>query len=137
LFLKGIDPDSDEGLRMNPYESYHFKKMWLDVQRGKQKSEEAQFIEDFYARDWKDVKPTSSYVINTTNKINYRGEVLDVSSLTKNEVYSLFDRTTINESNELYFTEHVQSLFQISTPKVKLYYPEPYLASPSMIHEDL
>ena len=74
---------------------------------------------------------------NHTNKINFKGRILDVSELEESDVLVLARQMTINESNELFFTEHVQSMFQVSTPKVKLYYPEPYIASPSLIHEDL
>lgn len=135
-----IDPDSDEGLLANPYESFIARKSWLEVvarQKNCKKSEAAQFIHDFYTKDLKHIKPQDLYETNHTNKVNFKGRILDVSELQESDVLALARRMTINESNELFFTEHVQSMFQISTPKVKLYYPEPYIASPSMIHEDL
>ena len=136
----GVDPDSDAGLLANPYESYLARKSWLEVvarHKNCKKSEGAQFEYDFYTRDLKHIKPQDLYETNHTNKINFKGRILDVSELEESDVLVLARQMTINESNELFFTEHVQSMFQVSTPKVKLYYPEPYIASPSLIHEDL
>ena len=136
-----IDPDSDEGIDSNPYECPIIRRMWLAVEASQsanhKKSEDEKFLEEFYRGDLKHIKPLDLYEINYSNKINFNGRVLDVKKLTAGDVLLLMDKMTMNESNELYFTEHVQSLFHTSTPKVKLYYPEPYIASPSRIHTDL
>lgn len=101
------------------------------------KSEASIFIKEFYTRDLKHIKPTELYETNYTNKINFKGETVDISKYTLADIFFILDNMTINETNELFFTEHVQSLMQVSTPKVKLYYPEPYIAAPTHIHHDL
>jgi hypothetical protein len=83
------------------------------------------------------IKPVDEYEINYSNKINIRGEEHDVSKWNKDQIIHFLKPLDVNESNELFFTEHVQSLFHVSTPTVKLYYPEPYIAAPSRIHTDL
>lgn len=65
------------------------------------------------------------------------GEIVDISNFKKYQIMDLIDLCSDEEKEALYFNEHVQSLFSISTPKVKLYYPEPYIAAPSRIHNDL
>lgn len=81
--------------------------------------------------------PSRDYEINYTNKINVKGVIHDVSGWDKGEILHFLLPLTPDEANDLYFTEHVQTLFHVSTPTVKLYYPEPYIAAPSRIHTDL
>lgn len=95
------------------------------------------FQDNFEARARKGIKPESEYSINYSNKINIKGVEHDVADWTKLEILRFLGPLDINETNELYYTERVQSLFHVATPTVKLYYPEPYIAAPSRIHEDL
>jgi len=73
--------------------------------------------------------------INYTNIVNLNGEDVDVSKMSRSEIFKIY----LESDNlfELTRTQHVQSLYQSSVPTVKLYYPEPFIASPSFIHQDL
>lgn len=43
----------------------------------------------------------------------------------------------MDETRDLLKLEHVRSLFQASTPNQKLYYPAPFIAAPSQMHDDI
>lgn len=118
-------------------ESKMFFKMQKAYQILEPKTEGEIFIENFLNRGLEGIKPEEEYEINYTNKINIRGQVVDVSGWSKNQILTFLKPLDVNEANELYYTEHVHSLFHTSTPTVKLYYPEPYIASPTRIHSDL
>ena len=84
--------------------------------------------------------------------ISLSSELNSISNLLYNEIYQIthlnYDidnlRTIFPEfSNDLETFEVVSYLSEeplydvLSTPNVKLYYPEPFIASPSFAHEDL
>lgn len=101
------------------------------------KSELQVWMEEFETRHLKGIKPQDEYEVNYTNKINVKGEEYDISEWDKGEILTFLFPLDANDANQLYYTERVQSLFHVSTPTVKLYYPEPYIAAPSRIHNDL
>jgi hypothetical protein len=64
-----------------------------------------------------------------------------------NNIHNLVDDNVVSDANMVkYFTdnkfsfsnvENIQSLYHYSIPNVRLYYPEPYIASPSFLHNDI
>jgi len=42
-----------------------------------------------------------------------------------------------NPNFKKFHVENIEALYQNSIPNTKLYYPEPYIASPSFIHNDI
>jgi len=58
-----------------------------------------------------------------------------VSKLTTQELFNL--QSKVDDVDKFESLEHVRSVFYSSTPNVKLYYPEPFIASPSFIHNDI
>jgi hypothetical protein len=70
-----------------------------------------------------------------SNIFKYKGQDIDVTKLSKDEIMHYLD--TVDETYELMQLEHVRTIFHISTPNEMLHYPEPFIASPSFIHDDL
>lgn len=70
-----------------------------------------------------------------SNIFNHKGQAIDVTKLSKEEIFQYL--ITIDETPELMNLEHVRSLFHTSTPSEKVYYPEPFVASPSFTHDDI
>jgi heme/copper-type cytochrome/quinol oxidase subunit 2 len=70
-----------------------------------------------------------------SNMINYEGTLVDVSKLPQEEVVYL--ASVIDDITKFESLEHVKSLYMTTAPNVKLYYPEPFIASPSFIHNDI
>jgi hypothetical protein len=66
---------------------------------------------------------------------NHNGTILDVTKLSVQEVVKLAKEIDDIETFEA--LEHIRSVYIGSGPTVKLYYPEPFIASPSFIHNDL
>lgn len=136
--------DIEKALRIGATTDDEFieSKMFWRMQKAyqmleKPKSETQKFLDDMAARDFQFIEPMDYYTLNTTNKITIKGEVVDVSKWTKLDCLKFLQSLDANEANRLYNTEHVYSLFHVSTPNMKLYYPEPYIAAPSRIHNDL
>ena len=65
----------------------------------------------------------------------HKGKAIDVTKLSKSQIYGYL--VTIDETRDLLRLEHVRSLFQASTPNQKLYYPAPFVAAPSYMHDDI
>jgi len=73
--------------------------------------------------------------IDYSNLYNHNGTILDVTKLSVQEVVKLAKEIDDIETFEA--LEHIRSVYIGSGPTVKLYYPEPFIASPSFIHNDL
>jgi len=73
--------------------------------------------------------------IDYSNLYNHNGTILDVTQLSVNEVLKL--ATEVDDIDTFESLEHIRSVYMASAPTVKLYYPEPFIASPSFIHNDL
>jgi len=73
--------------------------------------------------------------IDYSNLYVHDGKVVDVSKLTTQELFNL--QSKVDDVDKFESLEHVRSVFYSSTPNVKLYYPEPFIASPSFIHNDI
>jgi uncharacterized protein with von Willebrand factor type A (vWA) domain len=70
-----------------------------------------------------------------SNLITHRGETIDVSTLSKGDIQKLL--LVVDDVDKFDSLAHIKSVFQASTPNMKIYYPEPFIASPSFIHNDL
>ena len=73
-----------------------------------------------------------------SNLFEHKGEMLDITKFNKGQVvdliWSIDDLGRIEKIESL---AHVRSMFHSSVPQTKLYYPEPFIASPSFIHNDI
>lgn len=73
-----------------------------------------------------------------TNLFEHKGEMVDVAKLSHRDLLRL--HWSIDDMGRLEKLESmacVRSIYQASVPHVKLYYPEPFIASPSFIHNDI
>lgn len=73
--------------------------------------------------------------IDYSNLYEYKGKVVDVKTLSTYEIIQLAKE--VDDIDKFEALEHIRSLYVGTSPNVKLYYPEPFLASPSFIHNDL
>lgn len=73
--------------------------------------------------------------IDYSNKFEHNGHIIDVSKLSYTEVMKL--STEVDDITKFESLEHVRSLYLSTCPTVKLFYAEPFIASPSFIHSDL
>jgi heme/copper-type cytochrome/quinol oxidase subunit 2 len=136
--------DIEKALRIGATTDDEFieSKMFFRMQKAyqmleKPKTETEKFLDYIAAKEMELIEPMDYYTLNYTNKINIKGEVVDVSKWDRIDVLKFLKSLDANEANRLYNTEHVYSLFHVSTPNMKLYYPEPYIAAPSRIHTDI
>jgi hypothetical protein len=60
---------------------------------------------------------------------------LDVTKLSPKEI--IFLANNVDDINRMEALEHIRSTYVSSAPNVKLYYPEPFIASASFIHNDI
>jgi hypothetical protein len=70
-----------------------------------------------------------------SNLFEHEGRVLDVSKLEPREVIKL--AREVEDINKFESLEHIRSMYIGTAPNVKLVYPEPFVASPSFILNDL
>lgn len=70
-----------------------------------------------------------------SNLYNYNGTLLNVSELAPHEIFKL--AREVDDIDKFESLEHIRSVYIGTAPNVKLYYPEPFIASPSFIHNDL
>lgn len=73
--------------------------------------------------------------VNKSNIIMHKNKPIDVSKLTQTELFHLAGE--VEDYDAFRATEHIRTLYHSSVPKEKLAYPEPFLAGPSHIHNDL
>jgi hypothetical protein len=76
-----------------------------------------------------------SIPINMSNLYYHNNEMIDVTKLSPAEVIHL--ATTVEDIEKFEALEHIRSTYMVTTPNVKLYYPEPFIASASFIHNDI
>jgi hypothetical protein len=74
-------------------------------------------------------------VLDHTNLYEHEGQVIDLTTLSKAQIITL--GTKVDDIDKFESMAHVRSVLHSSTPNVKLYYPEPFIASPSFIHNDI
>merc|ERR1712054_671250 len=60
---------------------------------------------------------------------------VDVTKLSPKEI--IFLANSVDDVNKFEALEHIRSTYVSSAPNVKLYYPEPFIASASFIHNDI
>lgn len=70
-----------------------------------------------------------------SNVYNHRGTLIDVTKLSHNQIMSL--AVEVDDLFKFDSLDHIRSTYVLSIPTKKLYYPEPFIASPSHIHNDL
>jgi len=76
-----------------------------------------------------------SMPIDPSNLYNHNGEVINVSKLNTHEIIKLAKE--VDDVDKFVSLEHIRSIYINTAPNVKLYYPEPFIASPSFIHNDI
>jgi hypothetical protein len=72
---------------------------------------------------------------NYSNILNKDGMLIDVTKLDSGEIIYL--NSTLEDLSEFNSLEHIKTLYLGTAPNVKLYYPEPFIASPSFVHNDI
>ena len=75
--------------------------------------------------------------IDYSNSILHKGELLDMSSVPEEERFGILNDFSYDQLQKYGNLECVRSLNHLSTPTRKLQYPEPFIASPSFIHNDI
>ena len=64
--------------------------------------------------------------------------MINVSKLNMRELMTLaWETDDMGKYEKLESLACVRSMYHSSIPQVKLYYPEPFIASPSFIHNDI
>jgi len=81
----------------------------------------------------------SNFLFSTSKLLAQDIEALSVAKSDADLMFKVFpEYANIIERFEFHNIEDDGSLTEaLSTPDVKLYYPEPFIASPSFVHEDL
>jgi len=73
-----------------------------------------------------------------TNQYEYKGRMIDISKLNNRELVTLvWETDDMTKVEKIESMAHVRSMYHYSIPQTKLYYPEPFIASPSFIHNDI
>ena len=70
-----------------------------------------------------------------SNIYNHRGTLIDVSKLSHDQIMNL--SVEVDDLFKFDSLDHIRSTYVLSIPTKKLYYPEPFIASPSFVHNDL
>jgi hypothetical protein len=70
-----------------------------------------------------------------SNILNQDGMLIDVTKLDNREI--LYLTSALEDTSHFDSLEHIKSLYMGTAPNVKLYYPEPFIASPSFVHNDI
>jgi hypothetical protein len=65
----------------------------------------------------------------------FQDKVLDVTKLSPREIFNL--AAQVDDIDKFEALEHVRSTYIGTSPNVKLYYAEPFIASPSFMHNDI
>jgi hypothetical protein len=60
---------------------------------------------------------------------------VDFTKLSPKEIVALANN--VDDVNRFQAIEHIKTAYVSSAPNVKLYYPEPFIASASFIHNDI
>ena len=75
--------------------------------------------------------------VNTSNLLTLRGRTTDVSKLSPYESINFLYNLPQDRMDEYLNLECIRAQSQASTPTRKLHYPEPFIASASLIHTDI
>lgn len=75
--------------------------------------------------------------IDYSNTILHKGERIDMSAIPEDERFGILNDFSFDQLQKYSNLECVRSLNHLSTPTRKLQYPEPFIASPSFIHNDI
>ncbi len=70
-----------------------------------------------------------------SNIYNHRGTLIDVTKLSHDQIMNL--SVEVDDLFKFDSLDHIRSTYTLSVPTKKLYYPEPFIASPSFVHNDL
>jgi hypothetical protein len=70
-----------------------------------------------------------------SNIFNHDGMIVDVTKVDTKEIIYL--ASAVEDIAKFDSLEHIKSLYMSTAPNVKLYYPEPFIASPSFVHNDI
>ena len=70
-----------------------------------------------------------------SNIYNHRGTLIDVTKLSHDQIMNL--SVEVDDLFKFDALDHIRSTYMLSIPTKKLYYPEPFIASPSFVHNDL
>ena len=72
-----------------------------------------------------------------TNTIKHLNQAVHIPSVPADQLPALLDEFNYDQLQQYSNLECVRSLNHLSSPNAKLQYPEPYIASPSFIHNDI
>jgi hypothetical protein len=80
-------------------------------------------------------KLEESQPLDNSNLYTFQDKVLDVTKLSPREIFNLASQ--VDDIDKFEALEHVRSTYIGTSPNVKLYYAEPFIASPSFMHNDI
>lgn len=84
------------------------------------------------------LKEQAEVPVNTTNVVMNKGKEVNLAKLSNRQLYDLvYETDNLDDLDAIQNTETIRSMYHHSIPTTKLQYPEPFLASPSLIHNDL
>jgi hypothetical protein len=81
------------------------------------------------------IEAEENYVLDDSKPFVHNGKVIDLNNISVSELVNL--SSSVDSLDKYEALEHVRSTYLTSSPNVKLYYPEPFIASPSFIHNDI
>jgi len=67
--------------------------------------------------------------------IVHEGKLIDVTKLSQSEIINL--SSVVEDVDKFEALEHVKNTYSSTSPNCKIFYPEPFIASPSFIHNDI
>jgi excinuclease UvrABC helicase subunit UvrB len=73
--------------------------------------------------------------VDYSNLYTHKGEAIDVTKLSHKDIFNL--ATQVDDITKFESLEHIRSTYIGTAPNVKLYYAEPFIASPSFMHNDI
>jgi heme/copper-type cytochrome/quinol oxidase subunit 2 len=73
--------------------------------------------------------------VDRSNTYTHKGEVFNVAKLSHKEIFNLAKE--VDDIDKFESLEHIRSVYIGTSPNVKLYYAEPFIASPSFVHNDI
>ena len=97
-------------------------------------------LENFISNytDVNKIRTTSVQNEFDSNLVDINKKIHNISNISKHDLINLVNQTTTKEElDALNSSSRVRSLMQFSIPEGKLFYPEPFIASPSYLHSDL
>lgn len=94
------------------------------------------FVEEFNFNIDNFVLSDYNYLLFLSDYSNYSNlKFFENNNLYTNSLITFIDQ--IEDLNKYPNLENITSIYHYSVPNVKLSYPEPFIASPSFIHNDL